>query len=340
MPARVLDWLEEWLQTEWPELRVYCTSVTEQWATIAVVGPKSRAVVAAVAPDLDVSKEGFPFLTFRETVVAGVPARVCRISFSGELAYELNVSAWHAPALWAAILQAGAPHGITRYGTEALHVLRAEKGYVIVGQETDGAQTPDDLGMGRMVSPTKTCVGQRSLSRSAVGCPGRKQLVGLLPMDPETRLPEGAPIIEPGAGRTPPVPMLGHITSKLIGRRHSSPISPWRWSPTEGPGSARRWWCRSRPGTCPSGSSTRSCMTRRTCAVTADPRSLRRSPLDGASHGDAGRCAAEGARPFLAAVDLRLPLGGPAAPAVETVLGASLPTTVGRGAPPVDRTRS
>ncbi len=211
--ARVLDWLEEWLQTEWPELRVHCTSVTEQWATIAVVGPKSRAVVAAVAPGLDVSKAGFPFLTCRETVAAGIPARICRISFSGELAYELNVSAWHAPALWAAVLQAGAPHGITRYGTETLHVLRAEKGYVIVGQETDGAQTPDDLGLGRMVSPSKACVGLRSLSRSAIGCPGRKQLVGLLPRDPEMPLPEGAPIIEPGAGRTPPVPMLGHITS-------------------------------------------------------------------------------------------------------------------------------
>src|SRR5690606_9350804 len=93
--AAVLDWLEEWLFTEWPELDVRCTSVTDHWATVAIAGPRSRDVVGALAPDLDVSAEAFPFMTFRETEVAGLPARVFRISFSGELAYEVNVPAWY-----------------------------------------------------------------------------------------------------------------------------------------------------------------------------------------------------------------------------------------------------
>ncbi len=140
--AAVLDWFEEWLQTEWPELRVHCTSVTEQWATVAVVGPRSRDVIAALAPGLDVSAEAFRFMDIREAEVAGMEARVCRISFSGELAYEINVPVWHGLAMWEAVVAAGEPFGVTPYGTETMHVLRAEKGYVIVGQETDGTVTP------------------------------------------------------------------------------------------------------------------------------------------------------------------------------------------------------
>ena len=125
--ATILDWLEEWLQTEWPDLDVHLTSVTEQWTTIAVVGPRSRAVVARVAPDLDVSADAFGFMTFRETTLAaGVPARVCRISFSGELAFEINVPAWYGRAVWEQVHAAGADEDITPYGTETMHVLRAE----------------------------------------------------------------------------------------------------------------------------------------------------------------------------------------------------------------------
>jgi len=102
----VLDWLEEWLQTEWPDLRVYCTSVTEQWATVALVGPGSRAALAQLAPALDVSVAGFPFMTWRDTVVAGLGARVCRISFSGELAYEIHVPADRGRAMWEAVIVA------------------------------------------------------------------------------------------------------------------------------------------------------------------------------------------------------------------------------------------
>jgi sarcosine oxidase subunit alpha len=212
--AAVLDHLEEWLQTEWPELRVHATSVTEQWTTVAVVGPRAREVVGPLAPDLDVSNDAFPFMTWREAVIAGTPGRVFRISFSGELAFELNVPTWHGLALWEAVMAAGEPLGITPYGTEAMHVLRAEKGYPIIGQETDGTVTPQDLGMSWAVSTKKDFIGRRSHGRSDSQRPDRKHLVGLLPIDPDALLPEGAQLVAPDADleRTP-VPMLGHVTS-------------------------------------------------------------------------------------------------------------------------------
>jgi sarcosine oxidase, subunit alpha len=212
--AAVLDWMEEWLQTEWPELKVHCTSVTEQWATVALVGPKSRAVLGSLAPQLAVSNDDFPFMAWRETTVAGIDARVCRISFSGELAYEINVSPWEALALWEAVYEAGAPYGITPYGTETMHVLRAEKGYPIIGQDTDGTVTPQDLGMSWVVSKKKPdFIGKRSYARADTARPDRKHLVGLLPEDPGTFLPEGTHLIADGVLPTPPVPMLGHVTS-------------------------------------------------------------------------------------------------------------------------------
>ncbi|MEU4489038.1 sarcosine oxidase subunit alpha family protein [Streptomyces purpurascens] len=213
--AGVLDWLEEWLQTEWPELDVHCTSVTEQWATIAVVGPQSREVVAHLAPDVDLSNEAFPFMAFRETTLAsGIPARVCRISFSGELAYEINVSAWYGLAVWEEVDAIGRPYGITPYGTETMHVLRAEKGYIIVGQDTDGTVTPQDAGMSWVVSKQKDFIGKRSFSRADTSRTDRKHLVGLLPTDRTTRLPEGAQLVAPDVSlETVPVPMLGHVTS-------------------------------------------------------------------------------------------------------------------------------
>ncbi|MFJ9151096.1 sarcosine oxidase subunit alpha family protein [Streptomyces sp. NPDC102270] len=213
--AGVLDWLEDWSQTEWPELDVHCTSVTEQWATIAVVGPQSRAVVAQLAPDVDLSNEAFPFMAFRETTLAsGVPARICRISFSGELAYEINVSAWYGLAVWEEVDAIGRPYGITPYGTETMHVLRAEKGYIIVGQDTDGTVTPQDAGMSWVVSKQKDFIGKRSFTRADTARTDRKQLVGLLPADRTTRLPEGTQLVAPDVDlATVPVPMLGHVTS-------------------------------------------------------------------------------------------------------------------------------
>ncbi|MER5433557.1 sarcosine oxidase subunit alpha family protein [Streptomyces sp. NPDC002588] len=212
--AAVLDWMEEWLQTEWPDLRVHCTSVTEQWATVALVGPRSREVLGSLAPRLAVGNDDFPFMAWRETTVAGIDARVCRISFSGELAYEINVSPWEARSLWEALYEAGAPYGITPYGTETMHVLRAEKGYPIIGQDTDGTVTPQDLGMGWAVSKKKPdFIGKRSFARADTVRPDRKQLVGLLPEDPGTFLPEGTHLVADSVLPAPPVPMLGHVTS-------------------------------------------------------------------------------------------------------------------------------
>ena len=215
--AHILDWMEEWLQTEWPHLKVRLTSVTEQWATFPVVGPKSRAVVGAVFPDVDVSNDAFPFMAWRDTHLDGVPVRIARVSFSGELAFEVNVNGWHAPAVWDRLIAAGEKFDITPYGTETMHVLRAEKGYPIIGQDTDGTITPQDLGMDWAVSKKKPdFIGKRSFTRAENLNPMRKQFVGLLPLDRETVLPEGAQIIEQVDGGVlppPPVPMLGHVTS-------------------------------------------------------------------------------------------------------------------------------
>ncbi|HET6522555.1 MAG TPA: FAD-dependent oxidoreductase, partial [Geminicoccaceae bacterium] len=152
--ARVLAWLEEWLQTEWPELKVYCTSVTEQYATVSLSGPRCREVLRRLT-DLDLDPDAFPHMAVREAEVAGVPARVFRVSFTGEVSYELQVPASYGLAVWEACMAAGAEFGITPYGTEAMHVLRAEKGYIIVGQETDGTVTPFDLGMEWIVGRRK-----------------------------------------------------------------------------------------------------------------------------------------------------------------------------------------
>jgi len=173
--AKVLDWLEEWLYTEWPDLKVYCTSVTEQISTVAIVGPKSRNLLAKLSPGLDVSNEAFGFMENKFADVAGIPARIARISFSGELAYEINIDAWYGSHIWEAVISEGAEFGITPYGTEAMHVLRAEKGYVILGQDTDGTQTPMDLGMDWIVSKKKDFIGKRSFTRSDTAREGRNQ---------------------------------------------------------------------------------------------------------------------------------------------------------------------
>jgi sarcosine oxidase subunit alpha len=213
--ANVLDRFEEWLQTEWPDLRVYCTSVTEQWATVAVNGPRARELMGALETDMPLDAEAFPFMTVRDGTVAGMPARIARVSFTGELAVEINVEGWLGRPMWEAVMAAGEPFGVTPYGTEAMHLLRAEKGFVIVGQDTDGTVTPGDLGMSWIVRKDDSdFVGRRSLSRPDTVRPDRKQLVGLLPVDPDAWLPEGAQMVSPASvGMAPPVPMLGHVTS-------------------------------------------------------------------------------------------------------------------------------
>jgi sarcosine oxidase subunit alpha len=153
-------------------------------------------------------------MTWRDTTIGETPARVARISFSGELAYEINVPTAAGLALWEAVMAAGQGHGITPYGTEALHILRAEKGYPIIGQETDGTVTPDDLGLGWAVSKRKDFIGRRSQRRADLVRPDRRQLVALLPIDRDARIDEGAQVVAAdGDLDRRPVPMLGHVTS-------------------------------------------------------------------------------------------------------------------------------
>jgi sarcosine oxidase subunit alpha len=211
--ARVMAWLEDWLQCEWPERKVYLTSVTEQWSVIALNGPLARKVLSIVAPAMDLSDSAFPFLSFRDGEVAEVPARIFRISFTGELSFEINLPPSYAVHVWQALMRAGEEYGITPYGTEAMHVLRAEKGFVIVGQETDGTATPGDLGMDWIVSKQKAdFLGRRSLARADTKRPDRKHLVGLLTENPNEVLPEGAQVVADLRPK-PPMEMIGHVTS-------------------------------------------------------------------------------------------------------------------------------
>jgi sarcosine oxidase subunit alpha len=210
---RVLAMMEDYLQTEWPDLDVWLTSTTEQWAVIAVQGPRAREVLAPLVEGIDLSKESMPHMSVKVGRICGVPTRLFRVSFTGELGFEVNVPAENGRFVWEAIFAEGQKHGITPYGTETMHVLRAEKGYIIVGQETDGTATPDDVNLGWAVGKAKKdFVGKRSLARAAMSAPDRKQLIGLLTTDPAIVLEEGAQIVaDPKA--PVPVPMLGHVTS-------------------------------------------------------------------------------------------------------------------------------
>ena len=217
--AQVQAWLEEWLQCEWLDFEVWITNVVTQYAVIGLAGPNARALLAEVCEDVDLSNEAFPFMAVREGTVADIPARIFRISFSGELSYEINVAASTGLALWQTLMTAGEKYEITPYGTEAMHVLRAEKGFIIVGEETDGTVVPADLGMDWIVSAKKKdFVGKRSLARSDILKPDRKQLVGLLTEDESEVLPQGAHIVSE-VRPAPPMPMEGHVTSSYFGPR-------------------------------------------------------------------------------------------------------------------------
>ncbi len=210
---RVFRHMEDYLQSEFPELDVWLTSTTEQWAVIALNGPNARKLIAPFIDGIDLSPDAFPHMAVREGKIFGIETRLFRVSFSGELGFEVNVPAHYGRAVWEALFEAGAEYGIVPYGTEAMHVLRAEKGFIIVGQDTDGTVTPQDAGMSWAVSKKKKdFVGKRSLMRSDIVANGRRQLVGLLTVDPNVVLEEGAQIV---ADPDQPIPMdmIGHVTS-------------------------------------------------------------------------------------------------------------------------------
>jgi sarcosine oxidase, subunit alpha len=211
--ARVLACMEDYLQTEWPELDVWLTSTTEQWAVIAVQGPDARKVIAPLVEGIDISAAALPHLSVREGRVCGVKARLFRVSFTGELGFEINVPSEHAGDVWRAVWGVGKAYDMVPYGTEAMHVLRAEKGYIIVGQEADGTATPDDLGLAWAIGKAKRdFVGKRSLARPAMVRPDRKQLVGLVSLDGRSAPEEGAQLVSDPA-RATPGSSLGHVTS-------------------------------------------------------------------------------------------------------------------------------
>lgn len=211
--ARVFSMFEDYLQTEFTDLTVWQTSITEEWAVIAVQGPRARDVLAPLVEGIDLAREAFPHMALREGRIAGVKTRLFRVSFSGELGFEVNVPAAYGRFIWDRLWLEAKKHGGCRYGTEAMHVLRAEKGYLIVGQDTDGTMTPDDAGLAWAIGKAKRdFVGKRGMMMPDNVAKERKEWVGLEALDSTAKLEEGAQIV---ATATPALgeAALGHITS-------------------------------------------------------------------------------------------------------------------------------
>ena len=213
--ANVLSKLEDYLQTEWPELDVFLTSVTDQYSTASICGPNSKKILMKLFPNVNFNDDDFPHMSFKNSTINNINCRIMRISFTGELSYEINIEAKYGKSLWEKCIDAGKDFNITPYGTETMHLLRAEKGFIIVGQDTDGTMTPIDLQMDWIVSKKKyDFIGKRSLYRSDTIKEDRKQLVGLLTEDPKEILEEGAQIVSDISKK--PVEMLGHVTSSYF----------------------------------------------------------------------------------------------------------------------------
>ena len=213
--ANVLSKLEDYLQTEWPELDVWLTSVTDQYATASVCGPNSKNILKKLFSNIEFNDADFPHMSFKNAELDGAPCRIMRISFTGEHSYEINIDSRYGKSLWEKCIEAGKEFNITPYGTETMHLLRAEKGFIIVGQDTDGTMTPIDLQMDWIVSKKKyDFIGKRSLYRSDTMREDRKQLVGLLTDNPNEVLEEGAQIVQDKNKK--PIEMLGHVTSSYF----------------------------------------------------------------------------------------------------------------------------
>ena len=214
---KVLSHMEEFLQTEWPHLQVYLNSITEQFTTFNISGPKSRDIISKVFSKIDFSNDNFPFMTFKIFDYKNTQVRVMRASFTGELGYEIYISPKHALELWEEIFKYGDKFNLVPYGTETMHLLRAEKGYVVIGQETDGTVTPIDINFNWMIGKKKKdFIGKRSLKRSDTIREDRKQLVGIIPLDKSKFIEEGQHVVEcenlPNQIKTP-IDYLGHISS-------------------------------------------------------------------------------------------------------------------------------
>ncbi|WP_425101293.1 sarcosine oxidase subunit alpha family protein [Tropicibacter sp. S64] len=209
---RIHAHMEDWLQCEWWDWKVYTANVTEQYAQIAVVGPNARKLLEALG-GMDVSKETLPFMEWKDGTLGGIPCRAYRISFSGELSYEIAVPASYGQAFWDLCMQVGAQWNITPYGTECLHIMRAEKGFIMIGDETDGTVIPQDLGLHWAISKKKEdFLGKRAQERSHMTDPTRWQLVGLETVDGSV-LPDGAYAIKDGRNANGQRNTQGRVTS-------------------------------------------------------------------------------------------------------------------------------
>jgi len=220
----VLQMMEDYRQTEFPYLKVWLTSTTEQWSVIALNGPRAREILEPLVSGIDISKGAFPHMAVAEGIICEAPLRLFRVSFTGELGFEVNVPASHAPRVWSAIWERAIEHGGCVYGTETMHVLRAEKGYIIVGQDTDGTVTPHDAGLTWAIGKLKPdFVGKRSLSRPDLARADRKHLVGLLSCDSRTTLEEGGQITSSASPE--PFTSEGHVTSSYGANSLNRPIA-------------------------------------------------------------------------------------------------------------------
>jgi len=210
---RILAWMEALLQGDWPDLQVLLTPVTGQWANIAVSGPRSRELLGRLATGLDLSDGAFPHMAIRELMLADVPARILRASFTGERGYEINVPANRGEALWEQLLEIGEDLDVTPIGVETLMVLRTEKGYLHVGSDTDGYTTPRDAGWGRVAEKKAgEFLGKRSLERPFNRRDGRLEFVGLTPLAAGEALRAGAHVIDSHQAGAP-APTRGYVTS-------------------------------------------------------------------------------------------------------------------------------
>jgi sarcosine oxidase subunit alpha len=204
--------MEEWLQTEWWDWKVYVANVTEQFAQLGVVGPNARAILEKLG-GMDVSKDALGLMEWKDGQIAGFEVRAFRISFSGELSYEIALPANQGIAFWQVLLEAGQEFGVMPYGTEALHVMRAEKGFIMIGDETDGTVIPQDLGMNWAISKKKTdFLGKRAQERSYMVDPNRWRLVGLETTDGSV-LPDGAYAVGQGHNANDQKNTIGRVTS-------------------------------------------------------------------------------------------------------------------------------
>ena len=209
---RIHAWMEDWLQCEWWDWQVYATNVTEEYAQIAVAGPKARKVLEKLG-GMDVSKEALPFMTFADGTLGGLPVRVHRISFSGELSYEIATPAGHGLALWEKLMAAGVEFGVMPYGTEAMHIMRAEKGFIMIGDETDGTVIPQDLNLGWAISKKKAdYLGKRGQERNHLASPDRWKLAGFEALDGSV-IPDGSYIIAEGFNGNGQRNTQGRVTS-------------------------------------------------------------------------------------------------------------------------------